>query len=137
MYISVATDDPYQEIVHYHEVIHSYTVIICVHNFEFMSSCHFYSLFLSLSFSLSLSLSLSKGDVIAEKHCTARPQDYGLFTVVNGRATLLEDGVMPQEILMEWTLEPPTLIGHGTLSQHQPSSQFIAYKRRAPGSTNR
>ena len=78
------------------------------------------------------------GDIIAEKHCTARPQDYGLFTVVNGRATLLEDGAKPQEILMGWTLEPPTSsTGQGTPSQHQPSSQFIAYKLRAPGSTAR
>ena len=79
----------------------------------------------------------STGEIIAEKHCTARPQDYGLFTVVSGRATLLEDGAMPQEILLEWTLEPPTSTGQGSLSQHQPSSQFIAYKLRAPGSTVR
>ena len=81
------------------------------------------------------------GDIIAEKHCTARPQDYGLFTVVNGRATLLEDGTKPQEILMGWTLEPPTTTstgtGQGATSQHQPSSQFIAYKLRAPGLTAR
>ena len=80
---------------------------------------------------------LCTGDIIAEKHCTTRPQEYGLFTVINGRATLLEDGAMPQEILMEWTLEPPPGAGQGSLTQHQPSSQFIAYKLKGPGLTAR
>lgn len=76
----------------------------------------------------------SAGEIIAEKHCTARPQDYGLFTVVSSRATLLEDGAKPQEILMSWTLEPPASTGQSTpTQQHQPSSQFIAYKLKAPG----
>lgn len=54
------------------------------------------------------------------------PEAHGLFTVVDGHATIVQDHVQPQEIKLEWTLLR-TLGGSKT---HPPNSQFFAYKRR-------
>jgi len=58
----------------------------------------------------------------------ANPEDYALFTVMDGQATIVEDNAMPQEIKLEWTLSR-TL---GAAKMQPPSNQFFAYKLRIP-----
>jgi len=71
------------------------------------------------------------GEIIAERHRIPNPQDYALFTVVNGQAKQLEDHQRPQEIKLQWTLENTIQQAAGQ-QQQQPGSRFIAYKRKGP-----
>jgi hypothetical protein len=71
-------------------------------------------------------------DIIAEKHCKANPENYGLFTVVDGEATEMRREERPQEVKKRWALERSS----GKTSQRQPSSsRFIAYRLRTPKPT--
>lgn len=71
------------------------------------------------------------GEIIVERHRIPNPQDYALFTVVNGQAKQLEDHQRPQEIKLQWTLENTIQQAAGQ-QQQQPGSRFIAYKRKGP-----
>lgn len=78
---------------------------------------------------------VSEGEIIEERRQITNPKDYALFTVVNGKALIMEDHVKPQEIKFKWTLErslEQSLNSGKVLTT--PSSQFFAYKLRTPGS---
>lgn len=72
------------------------------------------------------------GEIIVERRQIAQPEDYSLFTVVDGKATVMEDDEKPQEIKLKWTLQR-TLEQSVSTKNHTPSSQFFAYKLKLRG----
>lgn len=77
------------------------------------------------------SLFVIAGEIIVERRQIASDDSYGLFTVMDGKTTLLEDNERPQEIKLKWTLQRSLeqSLGGRNLT---PSSQFFAYKLRTP-----
>ena len=72
------------------------------------------------------------GETIANRRRISTPEKYALFTVINGKATKIEDSERPQEIKLKWTLDKDSSQNINSGSAYQPSSRFIAYKLRAP-----
>ena len=76
---------------------------------------------------------LFSGEIIAEKRQISTPEEYGLFTVEDGKATLVQEDSRPQEIKLKWTLQRTLEQSMGNKTQ-SPSNQFFAYKIRTPES---
>lgn len=77
-------------------------------------------------------MSLISGEIIEEKRQIASPENYALFTVVDGNAAMLLDEDRPQEIKLKWTLQrtlEQSLGGPGERTQAS-GNQFFAYKLR-------
>ncbi len=72
------------------------------------------------------------GETIASRRRIPTPEKYALFTVINGKSTMIEDSERPQEIKLQWTLDKNSVQCTTPGSAYQPSSRFIAYKLRTP-----
>ena len=64
-----------------------------------------------------------------ERRQISNPNDYGLFTVEDGKATMMPEDSKPQVVKLKWTLQRSLEQSQGIQSAN---SQFFAYKLRTP-----